>query len=895
MAATLLSDVEARAQARRTRTREAMWQDLVRSSWARAQAATDPADARRWLERAHRLLPEDGTIAISLATALLGSGEAQRAAGLFRSVLDRHGVVQAWSGLAAALHLLGHADQARDTLGTLLQHSAATAQVRTLAAALAGRAWCGLTLDGALWAGHGRRTTVHIDGRMVQLRWSGITARLPREWKSAREIAVTCDGPPQAGSPLPVPQLLAVEGVVEAASGSIEGWAWHPADPDRPPVLHVSGPAGQRRIEAITPAATQHDQPLARLRTFRLAPEDCAALGTPIAVTGAGARPLLGSPLDPGIEARAAADPAHTGFAPVWADVVGPPVTTTPPRRPVDVVIPIYRGRAETLACLAAVLAHRPHGTRVIVVDDASPDATLVADLLALARQRRILLVRQPGNRGFPAAANAGIARAAGRDVVLLNSDTIVPPNWLERLQIAACSAPGIGIVSPLSNDATILSYPARDGGNPVPTAAETAALDRLAQRANGAACVDIPVGVGFCLYLRRDCLDAAGVLREDLFAQGYGEENDLCLRARHAGFRIVAATGVFVAHVGGTSFGAARAHLVRRNTAILNRLHPGYDAFIQRHLAADPLAPARARMDALRWRAGRRGGAVVFITHGGGGGVERVVQERAAAVAVAGQRAVVLRPAQVDGQPAVRIESPGNNFPNLVYPMPDGMAALVRLLRPDKPVRVELHHLLGHAHELAGLARRLDVEAVSVVHDYARFCPRIALVGTARRYCGEPDVPGCEACVADLGSLLEDDPPVRTLLARSVAELAQADQVIGPAAEGGRGRPGWRRHRAGRGRPWRRHRPAPAGSGRHPSTGTGLPASGPCWWRRCLPHLLRSMDGGRATPPASPLRGCAPRSTRQSRIAARLAQLSWLVGIGRSTRRRLAASEHYS
>ena len=787
MTTMLLSDVEARAQARRTRTRDAMWQDLVRASWARAQSASGPAEARRWLERAHRLLPQDGTIAIALATALLQDGHPHGAAALFRTVLGRHDVLEARSGLAAALHLLGHANEARDALEQLLRCSAATGQVRTLATALVGEAWCGLTLDGALWTGAGRHAQVHIDGRAVRLRWSGQTARLPQGWHRTHEIHVTRNGIAQAGSPLPVSRLLAVEGIVEANSGGIAGWAWHPADPGRPPVLRVTGPQGETHTDATTPTAIQ-DTPLARPRTIVIPAETCATLGTPIAVTGLDGRPLLGSPLDPTLEARAAAHPAQSGFTPIWADIMGSPASAAPPRGPVDVVIPVYRGHAETMACLAAVLAHSPPRTRVIVVDDASPDLALLADLATLARQKRILLLHQPENRGFPAAANAGIARAAPRAVVLLNSDTLVPPNWLARLQSIANSAPDIGTVTPLSNDATILSYPAPDGPNPIPTAAETARLDRLAHRANGTAAIDIPVGIGFCLYLRRACLDATGPFREDLFAQGYGEENDLCLRARHAGFRNVAAPGIYVAHIGGTSFGTARAHLMRRNAAILNRLHPGYDALIQRHLDTDPLAPARLRMDAIRWRAARKpGGAVVFITHSGGGGVERVVQDRAALAAAQGARPIILRPAQLAGKPAIRLESPGAAYPNLVYPLPEALPALARLLRPDKPIRTELHHLLGHAHEIAGLAQLLGTEAVSVIHDYARFCPRIALVTTTRRYCGEPDIPGCEACIADLGSLLEDDPPVRTLLARSAAELAAAHRVIAPSQDAAR------------------------------------------------------------------------------------------------------------
>ena len=82
-------------------------------------------------------------------------------------------------------------------------------------------------------------------------------------------------------------------------------------------------------------------------------------------------------------------------------------------------------------------------------------------------RQRKIALLRHDRPRGFPAAANAGIHAAKGRDVVLLNSDTLVPPGWLERLRHAAYGAPDIGTVTPLSNDASILSYPGPAGNNP--------------------------------------------------------------------------------------------------------------------------------------------------------------------------------------------------------------------------------------------------------------------------------------------------------------------------------------------------------------------------------------------------------------------------------------------
>jgi glycosyltransferase involved in cell wall biosynthesis len=240
----------------------------------------------------------------------------------------------------------------------------------------------------------------------------------------------------------------------------------------------------------------------------------------------------------------------------------------------------------------------------------------------------------------------------------------------------------------------------------------------------------------------------------------------------------------VFVAHVGGQSFGAARTHLMRRNLVVLNRLHPGYDALIAAHIAADPLAPARRRIDALRWAAGRsRAGAVILVTHGGGGGVDRVVAERGAAHAAAGLRPIVLRPG-APGRNACRAEAADARYPNLTYAMPGELPELAQLLRPDRPRHLELHHLLGHDHAVLGLQRLLCLPVDLFVHDYAWFCPRIALVSTGRRYCGEPDVAGCEACVADLGSMLHEDITVPALLARSAADLKSARHVIAPSVD---------------------------------------------------------------------------------------------------------------
>ena len=701
-------------------------------------------------------------------------GEGAEAAPEFRALAETYNLPDAWTGLAASALQTGDLEAARAATEAALRSSVPLPALRALASAVVEGlrlpGWCGLDSEGKVHAGPGRPSRIELDGAPAR-------TRLPHDWASARTLTVAGRAGPFLGSPIPIAAITAVDGFVETRQGGLVGWAWHPADPARVPLVLIRGPRFGAMLRPEAPAELPPGgNPLARPRRFELDEATVEAFGHPIAVTDALGRPLVGSPLDPGLEARSAAG-SDTGFSPVWADIIGRPPESAPEPPPVDVVIPAYRGAAETAACLESVLASVPAGTVVHVVEDASPERDLASALDRLAATGRIRLTRLPQNRGFPAAANIGLAAAAGHDVVLLNSDTLVPPGWLERLRAAAYAAADIGTATPLSNDATIVSYPDRDGVNPVPDLAETLRLDRIAQQANAGQTADLPVGVGFCLYLRRDCLDQVGPFREDLFAQGYGEENDLCLRARHRGWRSVAALDVFVGHRGGRSFGAARTHLIRRNTAILNRLHPGYDALVAAHLTADPLHPARRAMDALRWAEGRaRAGAALLVTHGGGGGVDQIVANRSEQLRADTMRPVVLRPAPG----GCRIEG----YPNLAYAIPDELPPLASLLRPDRPRHLELHHLLGHDHRILGLARLLGVPMEAWVHDYAAFCPRIALVSRSRRYCGEPDVAGCEDCIADLGGLLEEEIAVPDLLARSAADLSACRRVIAPSRD---------------------------------------------------------------------------------------------------------------
>jgi GT2 family glycosyltransferase/glycosyltransferase involved in cell wall biosynthesis len=771
-----------------------------------ALAAGDTATASRWLERAHRLVPHDPNVALALAGACLAADPA-RSASLFLDVARKHDIKQAWLGLAAARFCAGDREAAAAPLANVLSRHAYAPDIASLADRIAGpNGWCGLGPDG--------RLEIRAPAGAVRVRQDGREVRggkLGPGWAASTSIDVLgCRGP-LLGSPIQPGAIRRTVGCVEPRDGGVTGWAWHPADPDRHPELRLSWPAIglERTIVADDESIVVPDAgPLARPRGFRLTPRDLPDRAGALHIHGPDGKPLLGSPLDPGagqsrlwqaafsLGREYPADPGQAGepagrAVSLRADAAPPcrPVLPAGKRRPVTVVIPVHDGGDVTAACIRGVMASLPADAKILVVDDGSSDPALVAALNGLASERHIRLLRHAVPEGFPASANAGIRAARGRDVVLLNSDTLLPPGWLDRLRDAAYSEPGIGTVTPLSNDATILSYPSKGGGNPVPDQAGTNRLDRLAQRANGGSVVDIPVGIGFCLYVRRDCLNAAGVFRADVFAQGYGEENDLCLRARLLGWRNVALTGLFVGHVGGASFGAAAAHLRSRNAAILERLHPGHDALIHDFIARDPLAGARRRIDLLRWRdaVGKAGGSVVLISHNDGGGVEQRVAASARDHRAAGRFPIVVRPAQAHrGESAVVLQDgtdQRDGFPNLIYALPRELPALTRLLRAARTELIEVHHFLDHGPAVYDLVTRLGVPYDVHAHDYGWVCPRLALVGRDR-YCGEPDLHDCEACVADNGHFLKEDITVAGLRRRSAGFLGRARRVIVPSRD---------------------------------------------------------------------------------------------------------------
>lgn len=270
------------------------------------------------------------------------------------------------------------------------------------------------------------------------------------------------------------------------------------------------------------------------------------------------------------------------------------------------VIVPIFRNAERTRVCLESVRrASDPRTTQLILVNDASPEEDIHQLCSALAAEPNVQLIDHQQNQGFVKSVNAGIEAAGDADVVILNSDTEVSSGWLDRLAAAADQNPDAATITPFSNNATVCSYPDMCLDNALPKGHTVDTLDTHFRTVNAGQVIEVPTGVGFCMYIRRAALDGIGHFDEAAFGRGYGEENDWCMRATEAGWRHLACADLFVMHAGGASFGSEAAALQSAAQAVLDDRYPNYNATIAHFIKTDPLEPFRNAVDAARARSG--------------------------------------------------------------------------------------------------------------------------------------------------------------------------------------------------------------------------------------------------------------------------------------------------
>jgi GT2 family glycosyltransferase len=206
-----------------------------------------------------------------------------------------------------------------------------------------------------------------------------------------------------------------------------------------------------------------------------------------------------------------------------------------------------------TRQCLESVFRHTRRPYELILVDNGSSDRTpaYLDEVSTRAGPDRVVVLRNDTNRGFPAGCNQGLAQVQGRYVVFLNNDTIVTEGWLDGLiRWSLNEWPKIGLVGAVTNYAPAPQHVGEDPGD----------LDVLPafaarrQREYAGKALEVERLSGFCLLARREVLQQIGGF-DERFGLGFFDDDDLCVRVRQGGYRLLAALNVYIHHFGSRTF----------------------------------------------------------------------------------------------------------------------------------------------------------------------------------------------------------------------------------------------------------------------------------------------------------------------------------------------------
>lgn len=421
----------------------------------------------------------------------------------------------------------------------------------------------------------------------------------------------------------------------------------------------------------------------------------------------------------------------------------------------VVVVIPVYKGLQETIECIESALdAENRTPSKIIVINDNSPDPRIVDYLHTLEKRKcpDLMILHRRENGGFSESVNTGMLLAGHCDVILLNSDTVVQSGWIDRMVQAARSDKRIGTVTPLSNNAEICTVPYTCKSLPIEDLSLATEVDQVAAQVNAGKILDIPVAIGFCMYIKRACLDQIGLFDAATWGRGYGEEVDFCMKAASMGWRHVMTGDTFVVHRGNVSFGEEKLQRIVESAKKISQRYPFYDGMIQRYLALDPSLEIRRNINLALIANVLPKKRILHVSHSYGGGTEQYIKDQSSFNVEDGYTPVVLR-FDDRGLSEMTIRLKGSHLEGLFATthketwLRNEIDQLKQDLLSFGFERLHLHAPFGMPLDfLEWLVETYPTQVT--IHDYAWICPRVTLTKIGARYCEEPPVEQCNRCI---------------------------------------------------------------------------------------------------------------------------------------------------
>jgi len=438
------------------------------------------------------------------------------------------------------------------------------------------------------------------------------------------------------------------------------------------------------------------------------------------------------------------------------------PIRFPPIKERIDLLIAIYNAERFFDSFFGSLLRNTTSPYRLIMVDDGNPNDVHYNKLCEVAAQvPDSIVMRNDKNMGFIYSICRAFEKSSGH-FAMINSDTELPPGWLERLMAPILERPEeVASTTPFTNAGEVVSFPDLGVDNRMFMGLENEQLDHYF------ACVDpmdseieVISGVGFCMGFNRRVVDHIGYFDAPTFGRGYSEENDWSLRARKAGYRNVVVPNLFVRHEHGASYlPAEKRTLLARNLAIVEQRYPGYHQDVQDYYDLDPMLRLRQAI-ALFAACGeaKESGTVLVIDHCLGGGANYYRQSRVAEW-VADGRPVISALIERGSDLLDVVATGGGRMTEFSGSHMDDLVASAPLLNIRE---ILLNTIVASAQPLALLAAIAEIKRLTGAkltfagHDFYPICPSYTLLDETGRHCGLDDLGRCGTCLpANRGEFL--------------------------------------------------------------------------------------------------------------------------------------------
>lgn len=443
-------------------------------------------------------------------------------------------------------------------------------------------------------------------------------------------------------------------------------------------------------------------------------------------------------------------------------------------RKRVVVFMPVFNAAAITKKSIEAVIANLPTWAILYIVNDASTDPKINEILGEFESHPGISIKHNAENLGYTANANAAFSAFPDDDIVLLNSDTLVTHHWLESMRYVAYCSFRVATVTAVSDDSGAFSLFDRDGkresGVPIN---RLASINRLSSSGHR---IEVPTGNGFCMFIRRDALNAVGFYDLEKYPRGYGEENDFSLRALRLGYKSFICDKALVSHLSGQSFGKEKVPLLEKAWARVVEDYPEYPMLIDKFNGQE-FQNLRSRMQAglALYEKDMPRMSVLYIQPIGVGGVFHANKDLRKATGSSVKSYLLAS----DGESArlflhkggeKELEQLGEwQFSSTVgftgHSSEDYDRLIIDVIYKHSIDVVHIEHPVWQSLTFVELSHLIGVPVVASLHDFYGICPSYNLLDRSDTYCGGV----CTVSQSDCNVTIWGDKPIPSLKHRYI------------------------------------------------------------------------------------------------------------------------------